>query len=63
VSADDLPQFAFDATPRTTECERCGADGTERDLRFIILRGRTRYLGRTLCELCAESVLEAMVGD
>jgi hypothetical protein len=53
----ELPEFGFDAHPRTTACERCGT-GTEGDLRFVILRGRTRYYGRTLCDLCAELVRE-----
>jgi hypothetical protein len=56
----DLPQFEYDASPRTQRCENCGA-GAENDLRFVILRGRTRYLGRTLCDHCAEAVLEALI--
>lgn len=56
----DLPEFDFDPAPRAERCEKCGA-GTEGDLRFVILRGRTRYLGRTLCDHCTEEVLEAMV--
>ena len=55
-----LPEFDFDATPRTQRCEKCGA-GAEGDLRFVIFRGRTRYVGRTLCDHCTEEVLEAMV--
>jgi hypothetical protein len=58
----DLPQFDFDPAPRTERCEKCGA-GPEGDLRFVILRGRTRYLGRTLCDHCTEEVLEAMVAS
>lgn len=56
----DLPEFAFDATPRSDRCEKCGA-GADGDLRFVIFRGRTRYFGRTLCEHCTEEVLEALV--
>jgi hypothetical protein len=55
-----LPSFDFDATARTDHCEKCGADESG-DLRFVIFRGRTRYLGRTLCDLCTEEVLEALV--
>jgi hypothetical protein len=58
----NLPEFEFDAAPRAEHCERCGA-GPEADLRFVILRGRTRYLGRTLCDTCTEEILEAMVTD
>ena len=36
-------------------------DGHDGDLRFVIFRGRTRYVGRTLCDHCTEEVLEAMV--
>lgn len=57
-----LPEFEFDPSPRAERCERCGA-GAEGDLRFVILRGRTRYIGRTLCDTCTEEVLEAMVTD
>lgn len=56
----ELPDFPFDATPRGDRCEKCGA-GPEGDLRFVIFRGRTRYLGRTLCDQCTEEVLEALV--
>jgi hypothetical protein len=55
-----LPDFPFDSTARSEHCEKCGAGG-DRDLRFVIFRGRTRYLGRTLCELCTEEALEALV--
>jgi hypothetical protein len=58
--SDSLPEFPFDASPRTDRCERCAA-GQDHDLRFMIVRGRTRYLGRTLCDTCAEEVLEAMI--
>lgn len=54
-----LPDFPFDASPRTDHCERCGA-GPDGDLRFLIVRGRTRYLGRTLCDTCGETVLEQL---
>jgi hypothetical protein len=57
-----LPDFDFDPAPRTDRCERCGA-GQEGDLRFVVLRGRTRYVGRTLCDTCVEEVLEVMLTD
>jgi hypothetical protein len=62
IAESQLPEFEFDATPRSDECQRCGA-GSEGDLRFVIIRGRTRYFGRTLCDLCTETVLEVMLGD
>lgn len=55
-----LPAFEFDAAPRSERCDKCGA-GPEADLRFVIFRGRTRYVGRTFCDHCTEEVLEAMV--
>lgn len=58
----DLPQFEFDAAPRGERCEKCGM-GADGDLRFVIFRGRTRYVGRTLCDHCTEEVLEAMVAS
>jgi hypothetical protein len=58
---EKLPSFAFDASPRSEQCEKCGA-GTEADLRFVILRGRERYVGRTLCNVCAEEALEKVIG-
>lgn len=58
--SEPLPDFPFDASPRGGRCEKCGA-GEEGDLRFVIVRGRTRYVGRTLCDTCAEEVLEALI--
>jgi superfamily II helicase len=55
---DQLPEFPFDPTPRRDLCEKCGADN---DLRFVIVRGRTRYFGRTLCDTCTEAVLELLL--
>ena len=57
-----LPEFPYDPALQTDRCERCGA-GPDGDLRFMILRGRTRYVGRTLCDLCAETLLEVMIGE
>lgn len=56
----NLPDFPYDPSPQADRCERCGADESA-DLRFMILRGRTRYLGRTVCDLCAENLLEVMI--
>lgn len=62
MTPQPLPQFEFDAAPRTETCERCGV-GADGDLRFVILRGRTRYFGRTLCDTCTETVLEVLLVD
>jgi hypothetical protein len=58
--SEPLPDFSFDPSPRTDRCQNCGA-GTAGDLRFVIFRGRTRYVGRTLCDTCTEEVLETLV--
>jgi recombinational DNA repair protein (RecF pathway) len=55
----ELPEFDFDATPQTDSCSRCGSSD---DPRFVILRGRSRYVGATLCETCAEEALEVLIG-
>jgi hypothetical protein len=57
---EPLPDFPFDAAPRADRCEKCTA-GRDADLRFLIVRGRDRYLGRTLCDTCSEEVLEALL--
>ena len=57
---DQLPDFRFDPAPRLGRCERCGA-GPHDDLRFVLFRGRTRYVGRTLCDMCTEEVLETLL--
>jgi hypothetical protein len=59
----DLPRFDFDASPRAEQCQRCSAAAAGgADLRFVIVRGRDRYFGRTLCDVCAEEMLEALLG-
>lgn len=55
----ELPDFEFDATPNSSRCARCGEEG---DLRLVILRGRSRYVGATLCDVCAEEALEVVIG-
>jgi hypothetical protein len=57
---EDLPDFPFDASPRSDHCQNCGA-GQDSDLRFVVFRGRTRYVGRTLCDTCTEEVLETLL--
>jgi len=58
--AEQLPDFPYDPSPRADRCEKCGA-GEQGDLRFVIFRGRTRYFGRTLCDICTEEALEALI--
>lgn len=44
----------------TDRCYRCGA-GPDADLRVVVFRGRTRYAERTLCDTCAEVLLEDFI--
>ena len=60
MSTPSLPTFEFDSSPRADRCEKCGT-GPDGDLRFVIFRGRTRYVGRTFCDHCTEELLESMV--
>ena len=57
---EPLPDFPFDPSPRSERCEKCGAE-RDADLRFVIVRGRDRYFGRTLCDTCSEEVLEGLL--
>jgi hypothetical protein len=52
------PDEARAAAPKETRCDRCGS---EQDLRLVILRGRVRYVERTVCDPCAEELLEAFI--
>ncbi|MGB2951975.1 MAG: hypothetical protein WBB74_01130 [Gaiellaceae bacterium] len=54
------PEEAASATPKETVCERCGV-GSEGDLRLLSLTGRDRYAERTVCDGCAEELLEGFV--
>ena len=57
------PEEAALAEPRATECGRCGASDDEADLRLIVLRGRRGAAERTLCEPCAETILELFLDE
>ena len=62
--SERLPEFQFDPAARTDACDRCSRTASGgADLRFVILRGRERYVGRTLCDLCAEEALEAFIAE
>jgi len=54
---ETTPQEAALAVPTEDRCDRCGA-GREGDLRVVVFRGRVRYAERTLCDDCAETLLE-----
>jgi len=54
---DTTPDEAALAAPKAEHCDRCGA-GPEGDLRLVVFRGRLRYAERTLCDECAETLLE-----
>jgi hypothetical protein len=54
------PEEAALAEPKADRCERCGA-GPENDLRLVVFRGRDRYAEVTVCDECAETLLEHMI--
>jgi len=54
---DTTSEEAALAVPVEDHCDRCGA-GPEGDLRLVVFRGRVRYAERTLCDDCAETLLE-----
>lgn len=49
------PEEAALATPIEHACDRCGSAS---DLRLVVFRGRDRYAERTVCDDCAEALLE-----
>src|SRR5919109_3349562 len=51
------PEEAALAKPKDVRCDRCGVGG-EGDLRLLVFRGKTRYAERTVCDECAEELLE-----
>jgi len=54
------PEEAKAAEPRDVRCDRCGV-GREGDLRQLVFRGKTRYAERTVCDICAEELLELFI--
>lgn len=57
IVRETTPDEAAQAEPRDVRCDRCGA-GREHDLRRLVFRGKTRYAERTVCDHCAEELLE-----
>lgn len=54
---ETTPAEAALAAPVEHFCDRCGA-GPDGDLRLVVFRGRVRYAERTVCDECAETLLE-----
>ena len=52
---DATPEEAAQATPTADACDRCGSTS---DLRLVVFRGRIRYVERTVCDECAETLFE-----
>ncbi|HKI92918.1 MAG TPA: hypothetical protein VJ986_11515 [Gaiellaceae bacterium] len=52
------PEEATLAAPREERCDRCGATS---DLRLLAFRGRVRYVERTVCDECAETLFESFI--
>src|SRR5919197_1045722 len=57
IVRETRPDEAAQAQPRDVRCDRC-AVGREGDLRQLVFRGKTRYAERTVCDECAEELLE-----
>ena len=49
---------AAGAAPREDACDRCGSTS---DLRLLVFRGRVRYVERTVCDECAETLFESFM--
>lgn len=52
---DTTPEEAAQAAPEGSVCDRCGSAS---DLRRLVFQGRVRYAERTVCDACAETLLE-----
>ncbi len=55
---DATPEEAAQAAPVESACDRCGS---AHDLRLLLFRGRARYVERTVCDECAETLFEAFI--
>ncbi len=52
------PEEAALAAPGEERCDRCGSTS---DLRRLVFRGRVRYVERTVCDECAETLFESFI--
>jgi superfamily II helicase len=52
------PEEAAQAAPKEEACDRCGSTN---DLRLLVFRGRVRYVERTVCDECAETLFESFI--
>jgi|GEM_PF-2643895 superfamily II helicase len=52
------PEEGALAEPKESACDRCGSTS---DLRLIVFRGRIRYVERTVCDECAETLFESFI--
>jgi superfamily II helicase len=55
---DATPDEASRAAPKEDACDRCGSTN---DLRLLVFQGRARYVERTVCDECAETLLESFI--
>jgi len=52
------PDEAATAAPKEELCDRCGSTS---DLRLLVFQGRARYVERTVCDECAETLFESFI--
>jgi superfamily II helicase len=55
---DATPEEAAEAQPKDSACDRCGSTS---DLRLLVFSGRIRYVERTVCDECAETLFESFM--
>lgn len=55
---ESTPEEAAAAAAREEACDRCGSTS---DLRLVVFRGRVRYVERTVCDECAETLFESFI--
>ena len=55
---ESTPEEAALAAAREETCDRCGSTS---DLRLLVFRGRVRYVERTVCDECAETLFESFI--
>jgi len=55
---ETTPEEAAKAGPKEAACDRCGSTN---DLRLLVFQGRVRYVERTVCDECAETLFESFI--